>query len=64
LTVARLANILGKKNKINARNQRIKKLETDIAFTLYSPLFFLSPQEKFHSPWREPFTRLRSTGSN
>jgi len=27
----------------------------------HSPLFFRSPLQKFHSPWSEPFTRLRST---
>ena len=38
-----------------------KKLGTWISFTLHSPLFFYSPLQKFHSPWGEPFTRLRST---
>jgi len=34
-----------------------KKLGTEISFTL----FFHSLLQKPHSPWGEPFTRLRST---
>jgi len=36
-----------------------KKCETEISFTLHSPLFFHSHLQKFHSPWGEPFSRLR-----
>jgi len=37
-----------------------KNIGTEISFTLHSPLFFRSPLQRFHSPWGEPFTRLRS----
>jgi len=33
----------------------------NLAQKIHSPLFLLSPLQKFHSPMGEPFTRLRST---
>jgi len=50
----------GEKNKINTCYLRIKKLGTDISFSLHSPLFFHSPLQRFHSRWGEVFTRFRS----